>query len=285
MVHTLSTHEQGENLPYLQKLWDTLFISDIDLGSKLEQLFAEETDEFDLDYAFLSRIDLEAETQQYKLVHGKHGIVETHNTVPLAETYCRKTIADPEGTVVVSDALAEEWDEDPAYEKFELGSYVGTTVTVADELYGTLCFASSNPREEPITDEEAQLVEMHGQWVAYELNQTGPPSHDTVSCSLAERKISSAQIDAMMDALRNPVRRSVLLTLVDSTQSSIDDIKQTTDSRYSQVDLHHNHLPKLEGAGYIERNHESNTISRGQNFLVVEPLVRLLKEYKMESMK
>jgi hypothetical protein len=250
------------------------------MASKLEQLFEEETAEFNLDYAFLSRIDLEAETQYFELVHGSHGALEPGNTVPLSKTYCRKTIADPEGTMAVSDALAEGWGDDPAYEKFGLGSYVGTTVSSENKLYGTLCFANTAPRDTPITDDEKTLIDIFGQWVSYELNQwEGPQIHDPVHGDFVQYDVPSSKIDSLMEILRDRERRVILRSLLDNTtENRLDSVIEGIDTGNRETDLHHNHLPRLEQAGYINWDKNSNTISRGPNFFEIAPLIQLLDE-------
>lgn len=45
-----------------------------------------------------------------------------------------------------------------------------------------------------------------------------------------------------------------------------------------KVQLYHAHLPKLEAAGVIEWDRETETVSRGPQFSAVEPVVRLLAE-------
>jgi GAF domain-containing protein len=249
--------------------------------TRLEQLFEHETSAFDLNYAFLSNIDLGSETERFEIAHGTHGILTPDTTVPLSKTYCRKTIADPEGTMAVSDALAEGWKDDPAYETFQLGSYLGTTVSVDDELYGTLCFADTTVRDEPFIDEEKTLVEMYGQWVEYTLALRDEPlSRETCTDTLAGRAVSSEAIDSMMNALRSRARRVVLLSLVgDTTETSVATLERRGNHENDRIRLHHNHLPKLANAGYITWNRDADTVSRGPNFSEVEPLVQLLKEY------
>lgn len=282
MVHPIARTAQTEELPYFEHLWHLLLAPNRNLTGKLEQLFGEETAHFDLASAFLSRIDRDAETQHFELVHGPRGVLTEGETVPLSETYCRKTIETPEGTMAVSDMTAEGWDEDPAYERFDLGCYVGTTVTLDDDLYGTLCFADSASRAPPLTDEEVTLVEMYGQWVTYELNQyTGPPSHDTAGADPEELdRVLSPQLDVMMDALGTRARRVVLLTLLEMPAETTTELSdRVAEAELAEIELQHAHLPKLEAAGYIEWDPDSRTISRGPDFSDIEPLLRLLKEY------
>lgn len=228
MTHSICTSEADSGLPYFQRLWRTLLAPNIDPKTKLEQLFEHETAEFDLNYAFLSSIDLESETERFEMVHGLHEVLKPGTTVPLSKTYCRKTIADPEGTLAVSDALAEGWGDDPAYETFELGSYLGTTVSIGDGLFGTLCFADTDVRDEPIRDREKALIEMHSQWVAYTLDSwDGPSIRETRTDSIEGRTVSSEAIDSMMDALKSRTRRAILMTLLgDTTETSLETLKR-----------------------------------------------------------
>jgi hypothetical protein len=281
MTHSICTSDAGGELPYFQRLWRTLLAPNIDPQTRLERLFDHETTEFDLKYAFLSHIDLETETERFEIVHGSHEDLKPGSTVPLSKTYCRKTIADPEGTLAISDALAEGWEDDPAYETFGLESYLGTTVSVDDQLYGTLCFADTAAREEPIRDEEKALIEMHSQWVAYTLDLWDRlPTRGTRTDTIEGRAVSSDAIDSMMDALRKRPRRVILMTLLgDTTEVSLATLERQINDENTRIRLYHSHLPKLANAGYIEWDDASDTISEGPRFSEVEPLVQLLKEY------
>jgi len=281
MTHRICTSEADGELRYFQRLWRTLLAPSIDPKIKLERLFEHETAEFDLDYAFLSHIDLENETERFEVVHGSHEILKPGTTVPLSKTYCRKTIADPEGTLAVSDALAEGWEDDPAYETFELGSYLGTTVSLDDDLYGTLCFANTAARDEPILDKEKALVEMHSQWVEYALDLRDWSSMQGTRIDTIEgRAVSSEAIDTMMDALKSRPRRVTLMTLLgDTTETSIGTLERQINRENTRKRLYHSDLPRLANAGYIRWDDDSETISQGPKFSEVEPLVQLLKEY------
>lgn len=279
MAHTICTADSADQLLYLGERWETLANPQSDLGSKLTQLFATETTAFDLECAFLSDIDLEAETQHFQLVHGPQAKIQPGDTVPLEKTYCRKTISAPDGSFAISDAVAEGWEDDPAYEEFQISSYVGSPVTVNGTLYGTLCFVNAAPRDEPITRPERQLVEMYSDWVAYELSHWAEePPQQRLADPIDETVISPAQINAMMNTLANPVNRRVLLHLLDGT-TDVETLKQRIDEPYVELKLHHKHLPKLAQAEYINWDMGSNTLTRGEHFHEVEPLLQLLDDY------
>jgi len=73
--------------------------------------------------------------------------------------------------LTVVDAIEEGWDDDPAHDRFGLGSYIGGRVEVDGELYGTLCFADTEPHEEPFSDTQRTFVELLTRWVSYELER------------------------------------------------------------------------------------------------------------------
>lgn len=288
MAHRICNTTRDETLAYVQHLWSNLFAPDVDMGQKLETLFVEETDELNLEYGFLSRIDTDEEVQHLQLAHGPDETLTTGQTIPLSKTYCRKTIADPSGTMAVNDALEEGWRGDPAYERFDLGSYVGTTVTADDELYGTLCFANTAPRSTSLRDEEVALVEMFGQWASFELNQwTGPPTQDTVTStvisSAADDELAPARMDTMMDVFGERDRRLLLLALLEEpTLDRNEFLDRYLDASDARTQFYHRHLPKLKESGYVDWNPDTGVLSRGSSFGDVEPFLRLLRGYMAE---
>ncbi|AEN05131.1 hypothetical protein Halar_1387 [halophilic archaeon DL31] len=282
MPHRICTSDSSGVVSHFQRIGRTLFAPTIEPRTRLEQLFEHETAEFDLPYAFLSYIDLENETERFETVHGSHEILQSGATPPLSKTYCRKTIADPEGTIAVSNAFDEGWEDDPAYETLRFESYLGTTVSVAGELYGTLCFADTAARDEPLIDQEKALVEMYSQWVGYILTHWDEsPIRGTRIDTIEARAVSSEAIDSMMDALTNRTRRVILMTLLgDTPEISIATLEQRLRVEDHQIRVFHSHLPKLVHSGYIEWDCELDAISKGPKFSEVEPLVQLLKQYE-----
>jgi len=82
----------------------------------------------------------------------------------LSETDCRKTL-DYDGPLCVADAAAEGWEGDPAYERFGLGSYLGATLVVDGERYGTPCFADTRSRDRQFTGAETTFIALLREWV------------------------------------------------------------------------------------------------------------------------
>jgi signal transduction histidine kinase len=108
--------------------------------------------------------------QRILYASGEHPMLQEGETCPLSEAYCRKTIQQEE-LLSIQNAAAEGWGADPAYQRFDLGSYIGAKVVVDGELYGTFCFASHEARGRSFSDEEEAFVELLTRWASYELER------------------------------------------------------------------------------------------------------------------
>ncbi|WP_136716515.1 PAS domain S-box protein [Halorientalis salina] len=145
-----------------------------EIGSDTDQSFAEKltallelgTERLDIPFGFLTRI--EQGTQHVVEAVGEHPLLQADQTTPLSEAYCRKTI-EQDGVFDVEDAVANGWEDDPAYERFDLGCYIGAKVVINGELYGTLCFADRTSRDHEFEQTERAFVELLVQWISYEL--------------------------------------------------------------------------------------------------------------------
>jgi len=88
---------------------------------------------------------------------------------PLSETYCRHTL-DESGIHIVTDA-SESMATDPAYERFGLQAYVGTTLRADGSEYGTLCFVNDDEAIAEFSDWQQTLFEHLTQWVEAEIER------------------------------------------------------------------------------------------------------------------
>ena len=133
---------------------------------KVQQLIDLGREYLTLPYGFLTEIT--DGTQHIVQTSGTRPLFQPGESCPLSESYCRKTIQG-ESLLAVQDAPDEGWADDPAYEIFELGSYIGAQILVEGELYRTLCFAATEPRDESFTERERTFVELMTRWASYEL--------------------------------------------------------------------------------------------------------------------
>ncbi|WP_226481435.1 MEDS domain-containing protein [Natrinema amylolyticum] len=153
---------------YRRELYDVVSDTEASFDEKLADLLALGRDRFGLEIGYFARTDDGA----FEIVDavGPNERIEAGVTDSLADTYCEKLLAAP-GPISVTDAAAEGWTDDRAYQRFGLDAYFATTVSVGAEDYGTLCFASETPREREYTDAERTFLDLMGQWLSYELDR------------------------------------------------------------------------------------------------------------------
>ena len=90
------------------------------------------------------------------------------------------------------------------------------------------------------------------------------------------------EIDRMFELLGSRQRRLVLLGLATGEVRNLSDLRErTTNRELLEVELEHNHLPKLTESGYVER--DGDELSPGPNFEEIEPLLRLLDPREHET--
>lgn len=107
-------------------------------------------------------------TQYIVQAYGDHPRLQSGESCPLEESYCRKTLT-IEQTHTVQHARIEDWEDDAAYDAFGLESYIGAKVAPGGGVYGTFCFADTVPREVPFSEAEETFIELMAEWVGYEL--------------------------------------------------------------------------------------------------------------------
>jgi PAS domain S-box-containing protein len=152
----------------LAKLYQVGAEDALTFEQKAERILSIGCEYLDLPFGFLSRI--EEDTQEIVHAVGDHTLLQPDETAPLEQSYCRKTI-ESDDLVGMQDAQAELGDDDPAYELFDLGCYIGTKVMVGETLYGTFCFAAPHDRDREFTAGEREVIKLLGQWAGYELER------------------------------------------------------------------------------------------------------------------
>ncbi|GAA0545128.1 PAS domain S-box protein [Halorubrum ejinorense] len=158
----------------LERIYEVTTDPQTSFEEKIDGLLNAGQDHLDLPYGFLTRIDTgeesTASTQRIVEGVGPHELLQSGESRPLSESYCRLTIENDGATGLVNAAESELVD-DAAYDTFGLETYVGGKVKVNDRVYGTLCFASSEQRERPFDEFERSLVSLLGQWAGYEIER------------------------------------------------------------------------------------------------------------------
>jgi PAS domain S-box-containing protein len=154
-----------------ERLYDIIAEDNDTLARKRERIIELGAEYLDVELGFVSDIDVAT---------GRFEVLETTNEemVPagsvfdLGETYCRKCV-ESDSVLAVSDAKAEGWADDPAYDKHGLGCYLGTPIYVDGDMVGTLCFADDETRTPSFSPPERAFVELGARLLGreYELQE------------------------------------------------------------------------------------------------------------------
>ena len=123
-----------------------------------------------VEQGFFTRFD--GDTQRIVVGVGPNEQLQNGASAPFSESYCRHTV-DPESDspLTVTDAKHEGWADDPAFERFGLGCYAGSKVSVDGEVVGTICFADRDPADKEFTEIQETFVELLTEWASYELER------------------------------------------------------------------------------------------------------------------
>jgi PAS domain S-box-containing protein len=159
---------------FLQSVYEVTTDPELTFDEKITELLEAGRDHLDLPYGFLTRIEKgdedESGTQTIVEALGSHELLQPGESAPLEQSYCRKTI-DQDGLVALTHAAEEGWPKDLAYETFELETYIGGEVVAGADLYGTLCFASTEPRETEFDEFERSFIRLVARWAGYEIDR------------------------------------------------------------------------------------------------------------------
>ncbi len=158
---------------------------------KIRQMLTVGTERLGVELGFLTNI--EDGTQEIIEAVGDHPGLQPGETAPLSRAYCRKTVGREE-PLAVTNASAEGWAEDPAYEEFGLGCYLGAAISVDGKQYGTVCFADTEPRERDFSQSATTFVDLLTDWVGHVLEQR---KHDR------ERETHYERLSGLLDTTQS----------------------------------------------------------------------------------
>jgi diguanylate cyclase (GGDEF)-like protein/PAS domain S-box-containing protein len=146
----------------LRKLHEITAAQGLSFEDKVVALLTAGCALLDLPIGILSRVD-----------RGRYEIIDafTPNESPKAgavfafsKTYCR-VVLNANGPHVFSRPRASALEEHPCYKGRRLEAYLGLTVLVGGEVYGTLDFLSFEPRGRQFTPADEEILRLMGQWV------------------------------------------------------------------------------------------------------------------------
>ncbi|WP_255151175.1 GAF domain-containing sensor histidine kinase [Halorarius halobius] len=182
---------------YFQDLYELGADPTLPIEEKIRRAITVGRDRLGVDYGVLSYTGGgEYEIIDSTAVEGAYVAGSTHD---LDVTWCRHVVDDEE-LIAVSDAGNSPFSDDRARETTGLQCYIGAPVLVDGEVYGTLCYSGTEPREEPFGPDEERFVRLLTRWVGYELERQ---KHYAALEAQNERLLEFAGV--LAHDLRNPL--------------------------------------------------------------------------------
>jgi PAS domain S-box-containing protein len=251
-----------DNRDTLQRLHEITATPDVLLEEQVEQLLDFGAEQFDMDIAFLARIDEDVGHFEIIDARGDHELIRAGNESTLSETYCRHTIDSETDAPLTVQNAAETMQDDPAYEKYGLGCYLGESLVVDGELYGTLCFADEGSREQSFTSEEETLLDIMSQWLEQELTQREYQRE----LERTQNRLTKTfeRIDDAFFAVDDEWHVTY------ANEAGADVLRQVMDSDYDTDELVGRHLweevPDAVGTTFYEKYHEAMETQESVSF-------------------
>jgi len=153
-----------------QQLYEVMK-KDLSFEEKAEQALAIGEQYLNVENGHVTRIDQESDYwKAIASTDDPDGTFPVGLQLDLQETYCRRTTTG-ESPVALHDAPQQGWDDDPAFQAHGLHCYHGTTISIDDEAFGTVCFVSTEKRNNPFSDDETMFAELIGRMLEHELQR------------------------------------------------------------------------------------------------------------------
>jgi len=161
--------DQRLHLRVLRSFYEISSNLDLEFKEKIQLLLKLGSEQFDMPIAVLSRItgsnyyieDAKSDDPNFK----------TGVTKELGQTFCNETVLHSEPLAFESASKVAGWANHYSCKEDKVEAYMGVRIIVEGKLYGTLSFASTNPRNIPFRLADLEVLKLMSQWVGSELQR------------------------------------------------------------------------------------------------------------------
>jgi len=196
----------------------------IALDAKLAKLLKMGTTRFDLEVAMVARV----EKDRYEIIaiHSPESFpVRAGAVFSLEETFCKNTL-DSERPIGIEQISESNWAESLERAAFPFSAYLGAAVTFEGASYGTLSFASFEPRKDRFNGTEKDLIRLMARWIGYEIakhNEQKAPIDSAI-----KHPAPAAPVPATSTASHQPVDEPAAVKIKEAPSRS----RKRADPRY-----------------------------------------------------
>ncbi|MBB6645384.1 PAS domain S-box protein [Halobellus ruber] len=154
---------------YRQRLYEIASDTELRFDRKTKRLLELGCERLGVENGHVTRIDRHTNRHEIRIAAGSD-FVQPGTTSDLSETYCQRTISE-DTILTVYDAVERGWENEPAYERWGIGCYIGGKIEVGGDLYGTVCFVDQHPKSGPFTERERTFVDLLTRWLSHLVEQ------------------------------------------------------------------------------------------------------------------
>ncbi|HEX7183111.1 MAG TPA: diguanylate cyclase [Thermoanaerobaculia bacterium] len=123
---------------------------------------------FGMEIGILAKV--QGESYEVVAVRSPDNSIVRGVVLELSDTYCRETL-EARATVSFEHAGSSPRRAHPAYSSWGMESYLGAPVRVAGRVFGTLNFASPDPRSTPFKPADLEFLKLMTLWLGSELER------------------------------------------------------------------------------------------------------------------
>jgi len=135
---------------------------------QLRQALQLGADFYGMPIGIISQID--ADNYQVKVQVSPPDTLQDGQCFALGDTYCSITLRSNDVLAIAAMGQSKHAAH-PCYPLFALESYIGTSIWVAGQRFGTLCFAASTARSTPFDDADKEFMRLFARWVGATLER------------------------------------------------------------------------------------------------------------------
>ena len=152
----------------LKRLHAITATSELTLSQKIDRILALGCELMQLPFGIVARVNRNSYRVEYCC--SPSGELTPGAEFDLGNCYCVHTLERDQVTGFFH-AGQSEIAAHPCYEVFQLEAYLGVSIRVQGEVWGTLNFSSPTPRMVDFSDDEYEIVKLFGQWIGEELTR------------------------------------------------------------------------------------------------------------------
>lgn len=151
-------------------------------------------------------------------------------TLDRSTTYCRRTV-ESHSPIALSHASEQGWDDDPAYIEHGFECYLGTTILVEGNIYGTVCFISRQSRGKDFTPEEKLFIELMARLLGRDIEDR------RASQSIEAVEHAKEQAEQKYETLIERAPDAIFLVDIETTTITQTNDKAVELTGYTQAEL------------------------------------------------